>query len=63
VFATRPGANGVAPAPPLEAYAAAADQLPRMFDVSPGNLERASEAVGAVAGTPEAPAPVFCARS
>ncbi|GAA4553028.1 SDR family NAD(P)-dependent oxidoreductase [Amycolatopsis samaneae] len=55
VFATRLGDSAVQPARPLDAYAPAAEQLPGLYDWTPGDLQGAAEAIVAIAGQPDAP--------
>ena len=55
VFETALGSKAEAPAQTIEAYASAARLRDGMFDFTPGNLDRANEAIVAIAGSPDAP--------
>ncbi|MBC2644203.1 MULTISPECIES: SDR family oxidoreductase [unclassified Rhodococcus (in: high G+C Gram-positive bacteria)] len=55
VFHTDLGDSAVQPAHPIEAYAPAADQLPGLYDWTPGNLEGAARAIASIAARPGAP--------
>ncbi|PBC49892.1 hypothetical protein CJ179_11320 [Rhodococcus sp. ACS1] len=55
VFKTRLGESAVQPPRTIDAYAPAADQLPRLYDRTPGNLEGAAQTIVSIAGRPDAP--------
>ncbi|WP_374229685.1 SDR family NAD(P)-dependent oxidoreductase [Rhodococcus opacus] len=55
VFQTGLGESAVQPSRTIDAYAPAADQLPGLYDWTPGNLEGAAQTIVSIADRPDAP--------
>ncbi|KAF0962735.1 hypothetical protein [Rhodococcus sp. T7] len=55
VFKTGLGESAVQPSRTIDAYAAAAHQLPGLYDWTPGNLEGAARTIVSIADRPDAP--------